>query len=99
VQLVLTVLPKLQLRTFDPGRAIAGKRYRLKLTTRGGVGETTWTIAKGALPAGVVLDQKTGVISGTPRKRGSYRFVVTVTDSLGARSSMTYSLTVRRNAK
>jgi large repetitive protein len=96
VQLVLTVEPKLQLRTFDPGRATVGKRYRLTLASRFGVGETTWAIAKGQLPASVTLDQKAGVISGTPRKRGSYRFVVTVTDSLGARSSMTYGLTVRR---
>jgi hypothetical protein len=96
VQLTLTVLPKLRLRTFDPGRATVGKRYQLKLSSGGGVGQLSWTVAKGSLAAGLALDPASGVISGKPRLRGTYRFTVTVTDSLGAKASMSFSLLVRR---
>jgi hypothetical protein len=96
VHLTLTVLPKLQLRTFDPGRAALGKRYQLKLSSRGGVGQLTWTVARGSLAPGLALDPTSGVISGKPRRRGTYRFTVRVTDSLGAKASMTFSLLVRR---
>jgi large repetitive protein len=96
VQLTLTVLPKLQLRTFDPGRATVGKRYQLKLSSGGGVGQLSWAVAKGSLPSGLALDPTSGVISGKPRLRGTYRFTVTVTDALGAKASMTFSLLVRR---
>jgi large repetitive protein len=96
VRLTLTVLPKLQLRTVAPGRASVGKRYLLKLSTGGGVGELSWTIAKGSLAPGLALDRTSGAISGKPRRRGAYRFTVTVTDSLGAKASMTLSLLVRR---
>jgi hypothetical protein len=96
VQLTLTVLAKLQLQTLAPGRATVGKRYQLKLSTGGGAGALSWTIAKGSLAPGLALDPTTGVIAGKPRRRGSYRFTVTVTDSLGAKASMTFSLLVRR---
>jgi hypothetical protein len=96
VHLTLTVLPKLQLRTFDPGRAHLGKRYKLKLSSLGGVGQLSWTVARGSLAPGLALDPTSGVISGEPRRRGTYRFTVTVTDSLGAKASMTFGLLVRR---
>ena len=96
VQLTLTVLPKLQLLTVAPGRATVGKRYQLKLSARGGVGELSWTVPKGSLAPGLALDGTNGVISGIPGRRGAYRFTVTVTDSLGAKASMTFSLLVRR---
>lgn len=96
VTLTLTVAPKLQIRTFGVGRARIGKRYRLALVSGGGVGETHWTLAAGALPAGLTLDAASGVISGIARRTGRFRFTVAVVDSLGAKAAMTYSLTVRR---
>lgn len=96
VTLTLTVAPKLQIRTFGVGRAVAGKHYRLVLVSSGGVGDARWTLAAGALPPGLVLDSATGVISGKARHAGRFRFTVGVTDSLGAKAAMTYSLVVRR---
>lgn len=94
VTLTLTVAPKLQIKTVAIARAKLGKRYRLALALSGGVGETRWAVAAGSLPSGVKLDATTGVISGKPRRPGKFRFTLLVTDSLGAKAAMTYTLRV-----
>jgi hypothetical protein len=96
VRVTLTVAPKLQIKTVAIGRGQVGKRYRLGLVFGGGVGATRWALAAGSLPRELTLDGATGVISGKPRAAGRFRFTVVVTDSLGAKSAMTYSLVVRR---
>ncbi len=96
VTVTLTVVPKLQIKTVAIGRAQVGKRYRLGLVFGGGVGATQWALAAGSLPRGLTLDGATGVISGKPRAAGRFRFTVVVTDSLGAKSAMTYTLKVVR---
>ncbi len=96
VTVTLTVAPKLQIKTFNVGRAQVGKRYRLALVYAGGVGERKWALAVRSLPSGLKLNAETGIISGKPRVAGRYRFTVIVTDSLGAKVAMTYGLTVRR---
>jgi hypothetical protein len=96
VTTTLTVAPKLQIRTFSPGRAKVGKRYTLALVYAGGVGDRTWALAAGSLPSGLKLNAVTGVISGKPRVAGRYRFTIVVTDSLGAKVGMTYGLQVSR---
>ena len=98
VKVTLTVAPKLQMATWAVGRARAGKRYRLALRSRGGVGEKTWALAAGSLPSGLKLNAATGVVSGKARKPGRFRFTAVVTDSLGAKAAMTYSLRVTRKA-
>jgi hypothetical protein len=97
VTVTLTVAPKLQISTFGVGRARVGKRYRLALASSGGVGDTTWVLAAGSLPSGLMLDTDTGVVFGKPRVSGLFRFTVVVTDSLQAKAAMTYSLKVRRH--
>jgi large repetitive protein len=96
VTLTLTIAPKLQISTFDVGRAQVGKRYRLALASSGGVGDVTWMLATGSLPSGLALNAETGVVSGKPRASGRFRFTAVATDSLQARAAMTYSLKVRR---
>lgn len=57
----------------------------------------TWTVAAGHnLPAGLVLDQARGVISGVPATTGNYTFRIVIRDSGGetAIGSPTYLLTV-----
>jgi large repetitive protein len=96
VTVTLSVAPKLQITAFTVGRAQVGKRYRLMLASAGGVGDTSWTLAVGSLPAGLKLNGDTGVISGKPRASGVFRFTIVVTDSLEAKAAMTYNLKVRR---
>jgi hypothetical protein len=50
-----------------------GSAYSLSLSTSGGSGSGTFSIASGSLPAGVTLNTSTGVISGTPTATGTYQ--------------------------
>jgi hypothetical protein len=73
--------------------AKVGAVYSFRLTTVGGAGPFTWSVARG-LPAGIKLNAKTGRLYGIARKAGTYRFRVLVTDSLGASSSRSFVLKV-----
>jgi large repetitive protein len=96
VTVTLTVAPKLPIKTVAIARAKVGKGYRLALVSSGGVGAKRWALAAGSLPPGVKLDTTTGVVSGKPRRPGKFRFTVAVTDVLGAKAAMTYTLRVSR---
>jgi hypothetical protein len=96
VVVTVNVAPRLQITTLNVGLAKVGKRYRLALASAGGVGDKTWALAAGSLPRDLKLDTNTGVISGKSRAPGRFRFTVVVTDSLGAKAAMTYSLKISR---
>ena len=64
-----------------PGGAI-GTPYQLQLTSTGGTSPFTWSIAGGALPAGLTLDPSTGSISGTPTAGGNFSVTIGVKDTL-----------------
>jgi PKD repeat protein len=72
--------------------ATVGTPYSATVTTTG-TGPITFTVSSGALPAGLVLDSSTGVVSGTPTSAGSATFTVTATNSAGA-DSKTYTVAV-----
>ncbi|MCK6547213.1 putative Ig domain-containing protein [Myxococcota bacterium] len=57
-----------------------GLAYDAKLDARGGTAAVTWSVASGALPAGLTLDTGTGRITGTPTAEGRASFVARVTD-------------------
>ena len=61
-------------------QGIVGSAYSTTLAASGGATPYHWTLAAGALPAGVGL-AATGVISGVPTTPGSYSFIARVTDS------------------
>jgi large repetitive protein len=56
-----------------------GKPYKGQLRAQGGVKPYHWKVARGKLPPGLL--KATGTISGTPTKKGAYKFLVRVTDS------------------
>jgi Putative Ig domain len=60
----------------------------------GGVPDYTWTLRSGQLPPGLQLTASPGRITGTPTARGTFPFVVRVTDSRGAFAERTFSITV-----
>jgi len=92
----LTVAAKVEITTTKVKPAKLGKLFSFKLATKGGVGPFKFSVVKGSgkFPAGMKLDTTTGIVSGTPRKAGSYTLTFEVTDSLGATDQQTLTITV-----
>jgi len=83
-----TIIPRLVITSATLPNAVAGQSYQqTTLAATGGTGAyQNWTVATGySLPAGLTLNQSTGVISGTlSNSATSSTFNVTVNDSNGS---------------
>jgi hypothetical protein len=75
--------------------AAVGKAYVRKLLALGGVRPLTWR-AMSKLPAGLRLAPNLGTIVGKPRRAGTYRFRIRVTDALRALTTQSFVLKVKR---
>lgn len=71
----------LALTTTTLATGTVGSAYTAQSAATGGSAPYTWTITKGALPAGLTLDPATGTISGTPTAKGTAHFTLQLTDS------------------
>jgi hypothetical protein len=72
---------------------LVGVSYSASLAATGGTKSYVWDLVSGTLPPG--LNLVGGKISGTPTTRGSYPFVVSVTDTAGrSATSAAVTLTV-----
>ncbi len=72
-----------------------GQAYSQTVQATGGTGSLTWSISAGALPAGLTLNQTTGVISGTPTiPAGTSSFTVRVQDAGGQSDTQPLSITI-----
>jgi len=92
--LTVTVVRALDLVTTRIRSAKVDRRYRVKLVALGGVTPRSWKVTRGRLPANLRLNATTGVLTGTPRTAGTFRFTVTVSDSLREKSSQAFVLKV-----
>ena len=72
----------------------AGVAYNQTLAASGGTAPYAWSLAVGVLPAGLVLNATTGVISGTPSASTTSTFTVKATDAAGATATRSLSITV-----
>src|SRR5664280_1225377 len=68
-----------------------GVAYNSSLAATGGAGGYVFTIASGALPAGLTLRTSTGAITGTPTAYGTSSFTARVVDSTGTTGGTTSS--------
>lgn len=73
--------------------AVPGLPYQLALAAREGLAPYSWTVAAGALPAGLTLDAS-GTISGTPLAPGSSGFTLRVRDAAGVAALRAFTFTV-----
>ncbi len=73
--------------------ATVGTAYSQTVSATGGTGSYTFSVSAGALPAGLLLNASSGVISGTPTTAGASSFTVRATDGSGAFGSRAYSVT------
>jgi hypothetical protein len=72
--------------SFGPARpptSEVGIRLAKTFAATGGTGTYAWSLASGALPAGLALNAGSGAISGIPQTAGSFAFSVTATDAEG----------------
>ncbi|HEV3310920.1 MAG TPA: putative Ig domain-containing protein [Chloroflexota bacterium] len=92
----LTVNPALGISTPSLPNWTETLAYKQSIATTGGTGPLTFSLSSGTLPAGLSLNNTTGVISGTPSigSAGSYPFTVEVTDAAGAGVSRSYTVVI-----
>jgi Putative Ig domain len=76
--------------------------YSQTISTSNSQGTVSYTVSSGSLPAGLVLNSTTGLISGTPTQSGSYTFSITAKDDNGTvgyyKDTNSYTLTVAAKA-
>jgi hypothetical protein len=70
------------------------RAYHARVFATKGRKPFSWSVSAGALPAGLMIDQATGKISGAPANAGTTNFTVRVTDSLGGMDTQDLSITV-----
>lgn len=95
VELTIIVYPMLAIATTRLAPARVGRSYRATVRARGSVRPVTFTALSGRLPIGMRLNTKTGVLSGKPRKPGTYRVTIEARDGLRRTAKQPYVLTVR----
>jgi hypothetical protein len=68
--------------------------YQTSLTASGGEQPYTWSVVSGSIPAGLLLDAATGMISGTPSETGSFPLGIRVSDRDAHSSSANFSVQI-----
>ncbi len=91
---LLRVVPRLAIATQALPLARAGRPYRARLRSRGGLGPVRWRLVGGTLPPSLRLQGTAGLITGMPRATGRYRLTVEARDRLGGLATRTLVLTV-----
>jgi hypothetical protein len=93
----IALAPPLSVATAAIPVAALGRRYTARLVARLGTAPFRWRRRKGHLPKGLTL-LRNGLIRGVPRRLGTYRLTMAVTDSTphAMRDSRQLTLTVRR---
>lgn len=77
----LAPLKGLALLTRDLAPMNVGLVFEQRLEAWGGVDPLKWSVVKGQLPAGLLLEPNSGILRGTPTAAGTSTFTIRVTDS------------------
>ena len=76
-----------------PGGTV-GTAYSRTISATGGTAPYTFAVASGSLPAGLVLNATSGVLSGTPTAAATSSFTIRATASTGAVGTRAYTVTI-----
>jgi hypothetical protein len=71
-----------------------GSEYTHQIKLNGGLSESPASYSAKTLPTGVLLNTKTGLISGVPTEAKDYKIIVTATNSAGSTSSAEETITI-----
>jgi hypothetical protein len=95
-ELSIKICPNPEILTASPlPDGELGIGYYKALAVAPGVPPYSWSITSGALPAGLSINEASGVISGIPTVAGTFNFTVKVTDGLGGEGTKIMSLTIQ----
>lgn len=92
--LSITINATLSITTTTLPSGSVGTAYSTTVVASGGVIPYSWSITSGSLPAGLSLNQTTGVISGTPTTAETSNFTITVTDAESPAAMTSASLSI-----
>ncbi len=92
--LSLTIYGPVSITTGTLATGTTGTSYSQRLSATGGKTPYTWSISAGSLPSGLLLNNSTGVISGTPTSAGIPTFTVQAKDANNATSTKPMSIAI-----
>ena len=72
----------------------AGKYYSSRVIVSGGLSPYNFSVQTGILPPGLILNETTGDIGGTPTAAGSYTFTIQVADAESSYAERDFTLEV-----
>lgn len=94
----LTILPQFPPLSFNTAATLpdaeVGTPYLAKIESAGGAPPVRIIVGEGLLPAGLAIDNATGIISGTPTRPTEASFLVTARDAQNRETSRMFSIRV-----
>jgi hypothetical protein len=86
--------PDITIDTASLPNGVTGVPYSQTIAVTGGTPPLTFNVESGSLPPGLLLNNLTGEISGTPTTVGIFNFEISVTDSTGCQAFEIYTISI-----
>lgn len=93
-----TTLSPLEIVTPSLPPGFIGVPYAEAVHAEGGDGRYHWSVEAGSLPAGLAIDDTSGIITGTPETADTYRFTLRVRDEGGREAAEPFTIEILASA-
>lgn len=90
--LTISPAPAITFTGVVPATATYNVAYAGSAAATGGAGALSYSVATGALPAGLTLNAGTGAITGIPTTGGTFAFSIKAADAFGDSNTQAYSI-------